>query len=45
MKEMDKEALVTEMKKTKKRGIRSEWLAFNCAVSGGSPSDGEREEC
>jgi len=31
-KEMDKEALVTEMKKTKKRGIRSEWLAFNCAV-------------
>jgi hypothetical protein len=32
MKEMDKEALVTEMKKTKKRGIRSEWLAFNCAV-------------
>ncbi|KAF9675701.1 hypothetical protein SADUNF_Sadunf09G0059800 [Salix dunnii] len=30
MEEMDMEVLVSEMKKTKKRGGRSEWLAFNC---------------
>ncbi|CAK7330489.1 unnamed protein product [Dovyalis caffra] len=32
MEEMDMDALVSEMKKTKKRGGRSEWLAFNCMV-------------
>jgi hypothetical protein len=32
MEEMDMEVLVSEMKKTKKRGGRGEWLAFNCMV-------------